>query len=101
MKIILYGISCNQNMSSNSKRLKCPTPPPPLYHHFKWFHGEFMLLDPIHLGSASPEIHRDRIFSLRDTEIFPFIFKLWVPLNHFHLCAKKPAKKRSLRCRHH
>lgn len=88
MTIILYGISCNQNMSSDSKRLKCSP-----YHHFKWPRGGFVLLDRIHLGSPSPEIHREGIFPLRHTEIFPFIFKLWMPLSHFHLCAKKPAQE--------
>lgn len=60
--IAWYLLSCNQNMSSDSKRLKCSP-----YHHFKWPCGGFVLLDPIHLGSASPEIHREGIFPLRHT----------------------------------
>lgn len=63
MKIILYGISCNQNMSLNSERLKCP----PLPHLFTITSSGFMEVyasRPHTLGSASQRF--------TETEYFPW-----------------------------
>lgn len=46
------------------------------------------------LGSAGLEVHREGIFPLRDTEIFPLNFKLRVPLRHFQLFVPRNQQKK-------